>query len=856
MRLTIERMRTLVLAAGALVVIALVVFLGIARWRSHFNIREIPKKLGLDVQQEANGVVIARNIGQHSQFKIHASKVVQLKQGGHAVLHDVVIELFADDGKRVDRISGDEFEWDDKTKTATAAGPVEITLTRPADALAMASKAKPVQGSAAALANAAKTAPQGAIHVKTSGLVFDEKSGLASTTQRVEFTVTQGTGSSIGATFDSDKGRLLLDHSVELDVRRGPGKVLLHAQHAEFERQTMLCRMHGVRGSFRGGEASAGDADVLFRPDGSAVRFDATNGFSLATAASARITAPIGRLEFDEHNQPKHGRLEGGARLESVSHGRTVHGAAPTADLAFTSGGLLRHAHLERGVTIHSDEASTVHDGSGVNVSRDWRSPVADVDFRQPERNTQGQVKLASVTGTGGVAITSQTQRGTGAVMPSRMVADKITASFDDRQALSLAVATGHASLEQTTNAGARQTTSGDRIEASFVPPSERVAHSTATVRTGQAGGGAMAGEQIQSATVDGNVVLTQLPARKPDASAQGPLRATAGRAEYEGTGEWLHLTNHPRVENGGLQLAADKVDVSQESGDAFAHGNVKATWLGAETEKSGSKSSARSMAGTVGFGGQDPVHVVAAEAQVHQASGEATFRGQARLWQQANSISAPVIVLDRTRQTLVAHGTSAAQPVRVVMLSAGSTGAKKGDLPGSSTPQAKDAAKTGRAGLGPATPSVIRVRCGDLKYSEAERKAVMHGGSGAAVTAETGSGTSVSDQLELVLLPAGNRAGKDGGSAQVDRMTASGHVTIRSEGRQGTGERLQYTSQTEEYVLTGSAGNLPRLTDPVRGTVSGEALIFNSRDDSVSIEGGGQKTLTETVAPKAVRPK
>jgi hypothetical protein len=26
---------------------------------------------------------------------------------------------------------------------------------------------------------------------------------------------------------------------------------------------------------------------------------------------------------------------------------------------------------------------------------------------------------------------------------------------------------------------------------------------------------------------------------------------------------------------------------------------------------------------------------------------------------------------------------------------------------------------------------------------------------------------------------------------------------------------------------------------------------IFNSRDDSVSIEGGGRKTVTETVAPK-----
>jgi lipopolysaccharide export system protein LptA len=40
-------------------------------------------------------------------------------------------------------------------------------------------------------------------------------------------------------------------------------------------------------------------------------------------------------------------------------------------------------------------------------------------------------------------------------------------------------------------------------------------------------------------------------------------------------------------------------------------------------------------------------------------------------------------------------------------------------------------------------------------------------------------------------------------------------------------------------------------MTDPSRGAVSGEALIFNSRNDSVSIEGGGRKTTTETTAPK-----
>ena len=62
---------------------------------------------------------------------------------------------------------------------------------------------------------------------------------------------------------------------------------------------------------------------------------------------------------------------------------------------------------------------------------------------------------------------------------------------------------------------------------------------------------------------------------------------------------------------------------------------------------------------------------MVSAEAELRQANGEATFRGHARMWQQGNSVSAPVIVLDRQKQTLVARSTNASEPVRAVLVSA-----------------------------------------------------------------------------------------------------------------------------------------------------------------------------------------
>jgi lipopolysaccharide export system protein LptA len=462
-------------------------------------------------------------------------------------------------------------------------------------------------------------------------------------------------------------------------------------------------------------------------------------------------------------------------------------------------------------------------------------------------------VQLASVRGTGGVVIAGESQRGKGPVLPSKMAADEVTAVFGEGQALTGLSGRGHARLEQTTASGAKQTTSGDAIEASFAQGSQKMTKKN-SAKPG-AGGGAgravdgTAGEQndasaqVQSATVDGNVVLVQEQAAKPGEQA-ATLRATGGRAVYEGAGEWLHLTVNPRVEDGALQLTTDRLDVSQGTGDAFARGNVKATLNESGTGTSGAqgkRAAGGEAHGNLGLGGQGPVHVIAAEAQLHQATGEATFRGKARLWQDANSITAPLIVLDRNRQTLTARGTSRSEPVSLTLLSASSQGAAKGATKSS-------AAKGSGA---PPAASVIQITGSDLKYSEAERKGMMRGGPAGSVVAETGMATSVSDQLELDLLPPGNHAGKDGGSAQVDHMTASGHVSVTSQGRRGTGGKLEYSSESGEYVLTGTVGAPPKMTDPVRGTVTGESLIFNSRDDSVSIEGNGRKTTTETTAPR-----
>jgi lipopolysaccharide export system protein LptA len=824
-RLSIERMRTLVLVAGLLLLAALVVFLAIGKWKNPFNRRDIPQRLGLDIKSDSSGYTFEHAFGAHARYKIHAAKVLEYKQG-YAKLHDVTIEMYGDDGRSIDRIEGSDFEYDQKAGTARADGPVEITLERPGAVTSLAPKAAPALDpklKGTPVAAAAETAARGEIHVKTSGLTFDRNTGVATTAAHVDFSMVQGSGSSMGATFDSQQGFVVLDRAVELTTKHGAATVVIHAQHAEFERSTQLCRLHTAAanfaqdGDFNAKQATAGDAKILFRDDGSAVRLDALNGFTLATATGSHLAAPTGHLDFDEHNQPRHGHLEGGVTMDSASQkgsdSRQMRGSAPTAELEFTTRGQLRHAHLERGVELHSNELS-VRAGQPQRLSRTWRSPVADVDFRL---NAHGQPEPALIHGTGGVVLTGESQRGKGAVAPSRLAADQMTGEFAPGSVLTAMNGVGHTSFEETTDAGVHQSTSGDRLEAHFAP--------AATAKPAK--GSPEAAAQVQSAIVEGHVVLVQIPAPSPRTGLQPqPMRATAGRADYAGSGQWLHLTLNPRVEDRGMQLTADKVDVSQATGEAFAHGNVKASYLGSDAAHPGQ--------GGASLGAQGPVHVVSAEAQVHQTTQEATFRGQAHLWQQGNSISAPVIVLDHVRQSLAAHTTSAAEPVRAVLVSA-------------------PASPSQNASKKPAAPSVIRLRGGDLKYSDLDRKALMRAGLLGSVTAESGTATSTSSEVEVVLLPVGHHVSQEAASAQaqVDHVTARGHVVLTSEGRRGVGEQLVYTAATGEYVLTGTATELPRMTDPARGLVTGEAIIFRSRDDSINVEGGSQKTRTQTTAPK-----
>ncbi len=219
----------------------------------------------------------------------------------------------------------------------------------------------------------------------------------------------------MGASYDSQSGYLTLEQAVELTTQRGGDEVQIHAQHAEFDRGAQTCRMRAATADYRGGQADAAEAKILFRDDGSAETLDAKGGFTLATATGGHVAAPTASMDFDEHSQPRHGHMEGGVTMDSAKEGRTVHGTAPTAELEF--GGQGRVAERAPG-TRRGDlrKSSDRERGSGgqnggqarnetrCSVSRTWRSPVVDINFgwQGPAKSAgKGQLELETMRGVG-----------------------------------------------------------------------------------------------------------------------------------------------------------------------------------------------------------------------------------------------------------------------------------------------------------------------------------------------------------------------------------------------------------------------------------------------------------------------
>jgi len=614
MRMTIKRLRLLIVALACLLVVVLGGFLIYARYRIRHIAKDLPGKLGINIQQTANGFTYSQSEKGHTIFTIHASKLVQFKDNGHAVLHDVAITLYGPPGtNREDHVSGSDFDYDQKNGIASAQGEVQIDLQ------------SPQQGST------------GAIHVKASGLVFNQKTGIATTDQPLEFQLPKAAGKAVGASFDSKQGVLVLDKQVELTTSTNGAPTIVRASHAQLLRDARQIFLLNPATEFRNERSTARQAIVYFRQDGSAERIDAQGNVHTVLDNGAQATSQMANIALDEKSQPTQAILDKGVNFVAKDDMQAMHGNAVQGTLTFGPDATLKHAQFRDAVSFVDQRLKLGNDPRG-SATRQVEASKLDIDFTTgPDKKAVAQKALA----TGNAVATLRTISSKGPDQSTTIRADQLLATLDNGHAIRQLDGSGHTKIVDVTQDGSTNTSSGDSLQITFVPqnPTSSQVKSRTTLP--------MQAAQIDTAMQEGNVSLAQTPAK--GAKVQSSLHATAKRAEYHASDHVLHLTGNPRINNGEIDLTAQAVDYHRDTGDATAKGDVKATYLRNANQQN---APAASM-----FGGQGPVHIIASEADLQHKSGDSVFHGQVRMWQGPNVVSAPVVELSRTQQTFKAHG-------------------------------------------------------------------------------------------------------------------------------------------------------------------------------------------------------
>jgi lipopolysaccharide export system protein LptA len=790
-----------------------------ARLRQHSVLKGFPGKISYDIKQTASGFQFSKSEAGRTVFTIRAKDVKEFKLNGRADLHDVSIVLYGRDTSRFDQIYGDDFTFDPKSGNVTARGQVQIDLeANPAG------NAAPDQATPKELKNP--------IHLETTDLVFNRDSGDASTEARVDFRTPQATGWAVGVHYSAKSATLTLASQVHVTVNgedaanlfaaravitRAPRVVMLDHPRMERESGTLqsdeatfflgaenevqrILATGNVNAESRGQEEAGSHLKEVAEPQGLKPSSSSTlNG----TTERRALPDPVferakhrtrSRNKKDDNNEPMRARsdqadllltgkqnllrtaiLTGNVHVERGGD-QPMQGDAGRVLLDFLGRNVLQKAHASEGVRLAQRGAAT----GGDSAAQNFDVTALGMDFfvangRELDRaQTEGAAKIT--------IFPAQNSKST-AAPPQRTV---ITAGrFDAKFA---ATSVGNSRLSSVHGAP----------NAKIVNVAEGVPDRVSTSQTLDAAfwpeGATSSG--ISSIIQQGSVVYSDgLPPEKR-------TQAWADKALYTPEDRILLLTGNPRVTDGGMTTTATNIRINRATGEAHAEGDVKTTYSELKEQPDGALLASSS-----------PIHVTAANMKAHNSPAIAVYEGNARIWQDANMITAPTIQFDRAHRSLVAQG-SAGQEVSTVLV--------KGKQDASQPP-------SGKAGEN----SPIAIRALRLIYVDADRKAHYDGG----VTAKGPGFAASSREMDVYLQPRSQTSDNQSvsGLGRLDHMVAQGSVVITQPGRHANGKTLVYTASDDKFILTGGP---PSIFDAEHGKITGDSLTFFRGDDRVLVEG------------------
>jgi lipopolysaccharide export system protein LptA len=542
----------------------------------------------------------------------------------------------------------------------------------------------------------------------------------------------------MGATYNSHESVLTLSSAVRI-VTTEKQKATITGQSASIRREPREIVLHSARVEQPDRTLSAAQVNIFLRENSTVERVEG-EGNLRAEAPGANgfeLNAAQGKLLLVGNNQPQSARISGDVNF--VRRGNSpANGKAENIALRFGSGGQIRQAQASGRVDLTQ----------GVpGKSQELRAAAVDLTVKN------GKQLQKAVTSQGPAEIILSQQPATNTIAAGHFEAD-----FNSDNRLRSVVGSPDAKIISETPGQPKRIASARELTAAFRPDG-----------------------QIATANLSGNFHYEE-----------GQRKATADHAHYTAESETYSLEGNPRVQEAGIVLSADTLELNRKTGSAVGRGNVKTTYNDLKPQPEGGM-----------LASSAPIHVTGTSVTASRAATTAKYTA-ARLWQGPNIVEAPSLTFNKSDRSLLAQGNQAARVTSVFLQSENN---------------------------GKATP--VTVAADRLTYVDADRNASFSGkvevhAAGAVMNAKT---------AHVLLRPAGGQPGS--ASGQLDRIVAEGDIRIQERDRKGQGSRLVYLAQEQKFVLTGSEGHLPSIFDAEHGQISGNSLTFFTQGDRVLVGSG-----------------
>src|SRR5271165_1353201 len=734
------------LIAGVVVLVAAVsISYWVARTRVGPTLHNVPKVLGLDIQQTSDGFSLSKSAAGRTLYTIRASKAVQFKAGGRADLQNVHIVVYGHAHDRYDQIYGDEFTYDPQSGDINAIGEVHIDLQGNAEG-----PLKPDQAAPAELKNP--------LHLVTHSLIFNQKNGTAQTEEVVEFRSAQASGSAKGAYYDSKTNELLLKSDVHI-VTTGDRPAIITGDSGVMQKDPRQAVLNHVRIEQPDRTLTADKGTLLFEPDNSVQHVVAEGNVHIETQGPTvvDIMGPRGDLNMGPKNSVQQAIMSGGAKFET--HGANLtHGSADTFIVDFNDQKQASLFHMVKNAHMLQEPKPGKSGPSG----QPMEVAAEQLDFQLANGNllktgdTSGKAAITILPSPPGSkpAKTAPGGNDMGGNATTVATAGKFHVTFDDKNRMKTLHGSPDSRIVSTSSGQPEKVSTATNLDVLFGPD-----------------GGA------EKLVQTGDFRYHEASA-KPDT---GGRSAFADVATYTPGDAMLVLTGSPRIIDGGMTTTAEVIRINRQTGDGFADNDVKTTYSDLKPQPNGAL-----------LANSDPIHVTAQHMTGQKQPGVAHYTGNVRLWQTDNMVRAPKIDFDNEKRSMVAE-SSASQPVSSLFVQQSQDG-KLTPVNVTSdkltyVDEERRARYTGNVFAKSTTNTIIAKQI-DVYLKPAD-------------PANKSEAAQPPGPKKKSVLPGSN------GPSQIDHMVAVGNVVVTEPNRRAVGDRLVYTADDGKYYLTGKSPSI-----------------------------------------------